>query len=87
MPDNTESTDWRLWGQERYLQGKVLQYKAYTAPRPSWDHDHCDFCGAKFMELQAEDILNEGYTTEDEYYWICEGCFEDFRELFQWTLK
>jgi hypothetical protein len=32
------------------------------------------------------DVLHEGYATQDDYHWICERCFEDFREQFRWTL-
>ena len=40
--------DWRLRGQERYLTGREFVWREYTAPRPDWDHDHCEFCWAKF---------------------------------------
>lgn len=76
--------DWRLQGQERYLKGATLCRRRWHAPRPSWDHDHCEFCWAKFTK--AADMLREGYTTEDSYYWICDRCFEDFRVQFEWTV-
>lgn len=79
--------DWRLCGQERYLKGKTLVKRRYRAPRPSWDHDHCEFCWATFMEQAWPGTLQEGYTTEDEYYWVCPQCFVDFREKFQWKIK
>jgi len=46
-------------------------------PRPEWDHEHCSFCWAKFVEAgaypryvergQAEDVYTEGYTTTEDY--------------------
>jgi hypothetical protein len=30
--------------------------------------------------------LQEGYATEDNYRWICEECFEDFKDLFDWKV-
>ena len=78
--------DWRLTNQLDYLKGKTLRWKRWIAPRPSWDHDHCDFCMQKFAEGDVPDAVQEGYTTEDDYHWICEGCFNDFRELFEWKL-
>jgi hypothetical protein len=78
--------DWRLSGQERYLQGRSWSRRRYTGRRPGWDHDHCSFCYAKLMEGQAADVLDEGYATEDGYYWVCPSCFEDFREMFAWKL-
>jgi len=78
--------DWRLTNQIDYLKGKTLRWKHWVAPRPSWDHDHCDFCMQKFAEEDVADAVQEGYTTEDDYHWICGGCFNDFRELFEWKL-
>jgi hypothetical protein len=79
--------DWRLQGQEKYLQGVTLAFRTYRRylHNPSWDHDHCEFCWAKFME-DVPDALHEGYCTLDEDRWICPDCFRDFRERFDWTL-
>ncbi len=53
----------------------------------SWDHDHCEFCWAKFAEeILIPDSLHEGYATADNYRWICEACFEDFKDQFGWRL-
>lgn len=77
--------DWRRQGQEKYLKGIELTRKKYTKYRDGWDHDHCEFCGAKFMESGGPDILTEGYASEDNYRWVCKQCFEDFREEFGWS--
>src|SRR5947208_2930159 len=42
--------DWRLRGQEDYLQGATLLRKPYRAWSEDWEHDHCEFCWAKFMD-------------------------------------
>ncbi len=81
-----EQNDWRLTNQRNYLQGAVLVWKVWTQRREDWDHDHCEFCWAKFMENRA-DAEGAGYTTEDEYRWICKRCFQDFHEMFQWIVK
>jgi hypothetical protein len=83
-----DGTDWRLQGQESYLAGAKLRFGPYRRhPRnPSWDHDHCEFCGAKFMVEEGPDVLHEGYHTVDEYRWTCSTCFEDFRGRFGWDL-
>ncbi len=78
-------SDWRLQGQEKYLAGVLLVKKRYRKRSEDWEHDHCEFCVRKFSERPGD--LNEGYATEDEYHWICENCYEDFKKQFQWTVK
>ena len=65
-----------------------------------WDHDHCEFCWAKFMAAdfppeqrewreQHPDILTASYTPaqpQRRRIWICPDCFEDFRERFGWVV-
>ena len=81
-----DRTDWRLTNQERYLKGLALSLEPY-APSPGNDHDHCEFCWAKFMMPEWPDTLHSGYTTADHRRWICSTCFEDFRDMFQWTVS
>ena len=85
---NENEADWRLQGQERYLARAQLVRRTYRPPRTSvdWDHDHCEFCGTKFMVEDVADVLHEGYCTLDEYRWICETCFSDFRAQFLWEV-
>ena len=80
-------SDWRLQGQERFLQGATLHRARWTRPRPDSDHDHCEFCGSKFMEEELPDVLHEGYTTADRYRWVCEPCFKDFVDRFGWRVE
>ena len=56
-------------------------FVVWRKSRPGWDHDHCEFCGDKFG---FSGTLTEGWTTVDEYRWICDPCFNDFRERFRW---
>jgi hypothetical protein len=77
--------DWRLQGQEEYLAGVTLARRPWRQSRPQWDHDHCEFCGVKFG-TDGLDALREGWTTFDEYRWICDTCFSDFRERFKWRI-
>ena len=81
-----EQNDWRLQGQEKYLKCISLWWKKYTRYREGWEHDHCQFCWAKFMEEDDPDVLHEGYASDDNYRWICSECFEDFKELFEWKV-
>ena len=83
VPDN----DWRLTGQERFLAGVTLEWRSYQPSRSASDHDHCEFCGAKFMIGSDPDTLHAGYTTLDGYHWVCELCARDFVDRFEWTLR
>ncbi len=94
--------DWRLTGQDRYLKGISLTHKPYRVYSEKWEHDHCAFCGAKFIDPSFSDAHRKladdpavqiaGYTTTAdyrrgaEYEWICESCFADFVEEFEWKV-
>ena len=82
--DKVPPDDWRRMGQEQYLNGVKLILRDYFQYNPTWDHDHCVFCGTTFS-LYVDD-LKRGYSTEDGYYWICEACFNDFRDEFNWSV-
>jgi hypothetical protein len=87
MSQQPTDTDWRLQGQEKYLSDARLFWRRWSETRPGWDHDHCEFCWAKFMDRNdVPGILREGYTTDDEYHWICAGCAADFATRFGFTL-
>ena len=83
-----DQSDWRLQGQEKYLQAAALIRRAWRPPvrNPNWDHDHCAFCWAKLSAEPLPDSLQEGYCTPDEYSWICATCFEDFKSRFEWRV-
>ncbi len=77
--------DWRLRNQEDYLKSEVLIKSKYKKPSEKWDHDHCDFCFEKFSENDGD--LHEGYCTKDKRIWICEECYEDFKEDFNFIIE
>jgi len=83
-----DPNDWRLQGQDRYLMGVDLCYRPYCQNplNPKWDHDHCEFCSAKFMVGDDPDTQHQGFATVDDYRWICDRCFNDFQEMFHWRL-
>lgn len=83
----TSDDDWRLTGQEAYLSGVPLCWRTYEDRSENSDHDHCEFCFAKFAEADCiPDALHVGYATLDGYRWICQQCFDDFRQRFEWTV-
>jgi len=64
--------------QEKYLKNKKLYHVYYNQNK---NHDHCAFCVEKFSSK-----YQIGYCTIDYYYWICEKCFDDFKNIFNWRV-
>ena len=76
--------DWRLFReQEKYLHRVTLIKQIYKSPSSN-DHDHCEFCMAKFGK--EIDDLKQGYSTEDNRIWICDQCYNDFKKQFEWNV-
>ena len=81
----TQFNDWRLKGQEKYLSGKIFQRKLYSQRITITDHDHCEFCNQKFTE-NLPNTLSQGYASEEDYWWVCLVCFQDFQKLLNLKL-
>jgi hypothetical protein len=75
-----DSADWRLMGQIRYLFKRDFFY-AYYEKDEDWDHHHCAFCTKRI-----DDQEKKFYCTNDQYYWLCEKCYNDFKDMFQFRL-
>lgn len=75
--------DWRLTNQMSYLFQATLK-KAVFKESATRDHEHCEFCWDKFGE--GDGLLKSGYCTLDRYRWICNECFLDFHNQFEWIL-
>ncbi|MGI6270423.1 MAG: hypothetical protein ACOYKJ_07835 [Candidatus Howiella sp.] len=45
-----------------------------------WDHEHGEFCRAKFMEEDDEGVLHAVYCTLNKQNRIRPECYGDFRE-------
>jgi hypothetical protein len=88
-------------GQERHMPpGTAWALKPYRRYTETWDHDHCEFCQAKFIEAGTESEwegdghahVTRGYAINDEhpkgadYYWVCEPCFADFAAEYGWRI-
>lgn len=78
--------DWRLRGQEDYLQNEKFKLINFKVKEGGSLHEHCEFCWHKFMEHceNVDDCSEEGYCSEDDRYWVCVECFKDFAEYFNW---
>ena len=77
--------DWRIHGQWHLLY-VVLHFTTYRTRSPDWDHDHCEFCWGKFTETPCPDTLQAGYANFDNFYWVCQQCFDDFKDQFKFSL-
>lgn len=67
--------------QKTYLRNKTLLFKQFKA---IGDHRHCELCWNRISN--ANEDLHCGYYEEISGSWICEACFNDFRELFHWNV-
>lgn len=82
-----DNNDWRLMGQETYMKGvhlnkiQPINY-AKQLKQPALWHEHCEFCMEK-IDMHNE---HECYCTDDKYRFICEECYEDFKENFNWSV-
>jgi len=83
--------DWRRTGQERFLGKRKFWHAKYERWSEAWDHDHCLFCWETFRADNGP-WLNEGWATDrdecrgERYYWVCENCFQDFREELEFQI-
>lgn len=69
-----------------HLAGLVLRWKKYQQRSPDWDHDHCEFCGDKFMEEVDGKMFNAGWTDDEQNNWICSDCFEKNKDKYQFKV-
>ena len=76
------NNDWRLTNQMNYLYNKTLLHIPYSPYRDGWEHDHCDFCSERI-----DKNTGKAYCTEDKYHWICQNCFDDFKDMFKWSVS
>ena len=75
--------DWRLVNQEKYLKNKTI-VKAVFYESNDCDHTHCAFCWEKFSRHAGS--INHGYRVINGPWWICEKCYNDFKDRFGWKL-
>jgi hypothetical protein len=79
--------DWRLSlaSPPEFYARFTWMHKPWTKTREGWDHDHCEFCRAKISDAVVEGGLAQGWASDNDYYWVCDPCFTEFRETFKWN--
>lgn len=85
--------DWRLTNQEQYLGGAVFVRKRWTQPREDWITIIASSVGLSSGSLtraslivSRRDIRVGSAGRSPPYYWVCEACFEDFRDLLRFIV-
>jgi len=86
--DIIKSDDWRLTGQDGYLLFAQLKEVIPSEHLSKLDdpklfHEHCEFC----MDKIEEQPNKKCYCTMNNYRWICEEDFDDFKDMFKFKLK
>lgn len=77
-------SDWRLNGQDKYLKHVCLKHIKFIDKSKKSDHEHCEFCLEEISDYP--DAIKQAYCTDDEYHWICDDCYNDFKSSFDWTI-
>jgi len=77
--------DWRIMGQEGYLAHKRLQHRKFDRALCVEDYDSCEFCFSKFDKDPKHPL--SAFFCPEKKVWICEECYNDFKEHFDWTVE
>ena len=60
--------------------GKTLRIARFEPTNVQWDHEHCVFCWEKITSCACGGSV--AYVTQDGKWWICEDCYNDFKDMF-----
>lgn len=75
--------DWRYAGQDKGHLNAVWSWGNWRSDNPNNDHDHCEYCWAKFSARGGDDLI-QGWHDEGCQRWICDNCFQVFATHFQY---
>lgn len=80
------TSDWRRRNPQAFLHGLAFRLIPWCSDEPAWDHDHGEFCFAKLAPEGPPSAAHTGYASLDLKVWVCEDCFPDFVEEFEWQV-
>ncbi len=80
-----DKEDWRIMGQEGYLKKRTVFHKKFNVLTTPIGYRQCEFCYSIFSDEPGK--LKHGYHEPISDSWICEDCFQDFKDMFQWTVE
>ena len=84
--------DWRILAYNGFMNGQIFEKEKFVSSEKN-DHEHCEFCYKKITDLNNlnEEIDRFGYVYKDvkknRSYWLCEECYSDFKERFNFKNK
>ena len=72
------------FGQDKYM--KNIAFTRMTLEESEYEafFEHCEFCYAVISELPM--CRHVGYYTGKYTYWVCEDCFDRFKEEYNWQM-
>ncbi|MCR5808105.1 MAG: hypothetical protein K6G56_00930 [Clostridiales bacterium] len=75
--------EWRLTAWEACQIGNCMQHRVFDRTIVIEDFDKCSLCYERFDT--DEKHPQKAYYCPDNHRWVCEKCFNDFKDLFDWT--
>ena len=79
----------KSWYIEEYEEKEYLHNKTLYAKKIIFsqrvDHVHCELCWQRLSNYK--DDQDFGYYEPDSISFICERCFNSFKDLFGWKLS
>jgi hypothetical protein len=80
--------DWRVTNHGEYLQGATFVRKPYRVWSAEWEHDHCEFCHAKFIDpafSEAHAALASGDDTAQTEGYAALGTGPEGEDDYHWV--
>lgn len=76
---------WCVEEADNNMRNHVLLKVKFSDRLTETEHEYCEFCMARFGNVNKD--FKEGYRTQNYYYWVCEDCFDEYKEEYHWTVK
>ena len=77
----------KYWTHKRFLrhwQNLELVYKKWDSTSEERDHEHCLVCREGIGEYEGG--FREGYYLREKNTWVCENCFNGFKDKCKWKV-
>jgi len=82
----TWEDDWRLLvGYDSGVNNLDFQHRLFDRTISIEDFDLCEYCHKSFDEDEKHPI--HAYYCQRRHFWVCETCFQDFKDHFGWTAE